>query len=180
MSIIRQRSRNLLMSGVIGFMLALTAILLVYLLMVRGNEKVIQLLLRDSQLQVTEISETDEEEPLETTEVLAVTFKVEKGQLLTEEMIGSMQVEVSILPQNAIMNPEDVIGKKATSDIEKNTILTESMVRNKDVHEVANEIVEIKGIPVPEILQLGDRVNLRIHFLPGRITQSWRIRPSSI
>ncbi len=165
MSIIRQRWKNLIISGVIGFMSALIIVMLCYLFLIRGNEEAINLVLMDSQFQVTAIAE---KEKLIKKKVYTLSETGDKGEIITRDMIQALEVDINIIPDKVVLNIDELLNKKLTIDISPLTMLTEAMVTKVELFEVKQEVIEISGIRIPEILAIGDLVNLRIHYPTGQ------------
>ncbi len=164
MSIIRQRHKNLLIAGSIGFVIAITLLILVYLILIRGNPSAMNFMLKDSHLKITE----QKAEEVKKTKVYTLLDKLEKGAVIEREMLMAIEVENRLIPVDCLTNIEDLIGKTLMLDLSPRTLLTENMISSVNGDKTAGEIVEIELERIPEIIQVGDLVNLRIHFPTGQ------------
>jgi len=164
MSIIRQRSKNLLISGAIGFFIAWIIILLVYLLLVRGNQKIIDNLRIEHQAEET----VTKEEEIPMTKVIVLNSAREKDTIITMDMLQGYELETALVPEHAMRDAEVIVGKKLAIDLDANTILSEGFLMEVDAYRTDLETVEITNIRIPENLQVSDRINLRIHYPTGQ------------
>ncbi len=163
MSIIRQRHKNLIMAGSIGFFIAMIILILVYVTVIRGNPAAVNFLLKDSQLKITQ----QKTEPVTKTKVYTLIENVEKETLVTREMLMALNVDNQLLPDNYFEDISDIVGKTTAISLSSKTILTQNMVYLAGQEDLSGEILEIEIGRIPEIIQIGDRVNLRIHFPTG-------------
>lgn len=168
MSIIRQRSKNLLFSGFIGFVSACLIITLIYVFGIRGNIKVIEWILNDSQLEVMTMSEPIETEVIERQEVIRVIRSINKDTIITSDMLETIEIDKGLEPTNYIASSDAIVGKKAKTDIDGNVIISAVMVEDPNVYEVSLETVEVQGVHYPDILAIGQYVNMRIHYPTGQ------------
>ncbi len=168
MSIIRQRSKNLIVSGLIGFICGLIVVLLIYLIGIKGNIQVIEWILNDSQLEVMTMSEPVPEEVVQTDKVIMLKGTIKKDTIISEGMLAITEVVSMNIPQNYSQKMEDLLGKKALIDIDASTILTTSMVEQLDVFQVSFETLEIQNVHYPDILSIGQPINMRIHYPTGQ------------
>lgn len=163
MSIIRQRHKNLIMAGSIGFTIAMIILILVYVTLIRGNPTAVNLLLKDSQLKITQ----QKSEPVKKTKVYTLIEDIEKDTLITREMLMAVNVDDQLLPDNCFEDLEEILGKTTAIPLSSKTILTHNMFDSGHDEDWNGEILEIEIGRIPEIIQIGDMVNLRIHFPTG-------------
>lgn len=168
MSIIRQRSKNLIFSGLIGFMSGLIVVLLVYMIGIRGNIKVIEWILNDSQLEVMTMSEPVEEPVVIKEKAVVLNTSVTKGTIITEDMLKVVDIESSNLPSSYYQVTKDLIGEKALIDLEALMIVTDGMTEKRNVFQVSYETLEIVSVHYPDILAIGQSINMRIHYPTGQ------------
>lgn len=171
MSFIRKRQRNLIIAGMMGFLIAVLFISGMYVFGIRGNDKVINWILEDSQLEVNTVKEVNDvvdEVLLETMDVYTLLDTVKVGELVQRENLLKMTIESRYVPEHAIINIEQLIGKKALIDLEEKMILTKQMVINENEQIGVLQTAEFRNIHVPNLLKTGDYVNLRIHFPSGQ------------
>lgn len=171
MSFIRKRQKNILLAGISGFFVALMLLSVTYFIFIRGNVAAIDWLLEDSQLEVNTMPNTMELEiPQEV--VMADVYTLIEGvavdTVIEEQMIMKLSIEDRFVPRNAFRDKEEIVGKKASIDIDSIMILTESMLFETGTDYIVSQTAEIQNIHVPDLLQVGDDVNLRIHFPSGQ------------
>jgi len=164
MSIIRRRHKNLMIAGSIGFFVALIVIIMVYISIVRGNPEAINWILNDSQLQ---ISEMRQEEAIKV-KTYVLLESVEAGTIILKEMLMAMEVDERVIPDHLVEEMETIIGQSATVSIPAKAILTTDFFKNSIKKEIESEVCEVQLNDIPEIIQTGDRINLRVHFPSGQ------------
>lgn len=168
MSIIRQRSKNLIFSGLIGFISGLIVVLMVYMVGIRGNVKVIEWILNDSQLEVMTMSEPVDEPVIAKEKVVRLKTSLLKDSIITEDMLETVEVEASNVPTNHIRDIQKLIGEKTLIDLEPLTTMTKSMTERTNVYQVSFETLEIQNVHYPDILAIGQCINMRIHYPTGQ------------
>lgn len=171
MSFIRKRQKNLIFAGVFGFFTAVLIVFIIYFVGVRGNIKIINWLLEDSQLEVNTVKvvQPEMEEAIVTTgDVYTLVEGIKKGDLVIQENILKMTIETRYIPEKSFRNIEEIIGKKALINIESPMILNQDMFIEEEQEFSSVETMELKEIHIPDLLIEGDQVNLRIHFPSGQ------------
>lgn len=166
MSVIRQRRKNMIVSGLVGFLLAVIVLILMYLFWIRGNEVIMNVILRDSNYKVTAIKSVPEE--VVKKKVYTLTNGLAQGEIITGDKILALELEERLVPESAVVNKEDLLNKKAKIDLGSMIVICNSMIEEEMVYTVDREIVEIHDVRIPEILSVGDRVNVRIHYPAGQ------------
>lgn len=164
MSIIRRRHKNMFIAGCIGFFVALITITILYAFLVRGNQKAMNWILNDSQLQINEVKK---EQPVKTKTYILMEG-ISQGETVTKEMLMAMEVEERIIPEKFVDDMTHIVGRTAVVDIPAKAILTESFFMGPEVESDSLETVEIRLESIPEIIGIGDLINLRIHFPSGQ------------
>lgn len=164
MSIIRRRHKNMFIAGCIGFFVALIVITILYASLIRGNQKAMNWILNDSQLQINEVKK---EQPVKIKTYILMEG-ISQGETVTKEMLMAMEVEERIIPEKFVDDITHIIGRTAAVDIPAKAILTESFFGSSEVETDSMETVEIRLESIPEIIGVGDVVNLRIHFPSGQ------------
>ena len=168
MSIIRQRSKNLIFAGLIGFMSGLIVVLFVYMIGIRGNIKVIEWILNDSQLEVMTMTEPLDEPEVKKEKVVRLKKSVSKDSIITEDMLEVVEVEASSIPSNHYKEIQGLLGEKTLIDLEPLVIVTDSMSEKTNVFQVSFETLEIQNVHYPDILAVGQSINMRIHYPTGQ------------
>jgi hypothetical protein len=166
MSLIRQRTKNLIAAGFIGFFVAISLLSLLSIFILRGNASVIEWILADNSLQVIKALPKEEEVPK--IGVYLLTEAVSKDQVITQRMLKRVDLLETIVPPNAVVDMNQVLNKKATMDLEVNTLLSHQFIREPELVEANLELVEITDIRIPQLVAVGDSINLRIHFPTGQ------------
>lgn len=165
MSLIRQRTKNLIAAGISGFVIGTIVLGLLGTAVVIKNEAIAAWIMNVMSTRQSKQVEAVEEAKIG---VYLLTQPVEKGDLIAQEMLKRVDLVEAIIPSDALKNVQDIINKKAVMHLETNTMLTETLVIEPDLTEVTADLVEISAIHVPEILEVGDLINLRIHFPTGQ------------
>jgi len=166
MSIIRQRKKNLILSGFIGFFAALIMLLTVYVIFLRGQESFVQFLLSDNQYQV--INQEAKSEKVEKIKVYTVVADMEEATVITRDMLRAVEVDRQLLANTVMTDLEEIVGKKTCLRLSAKTFITKNMLKEASSYDIPYEIVEISGLKVPEILTVSDKINLRIHYPSGQ------------
>lgn len=160
---IRQRTKNLVMAGVVGFILSIIIMIVIYLVAIRGNPAVINRLLGPPSGEVQKSAP----EPVKV-KVYTVLNKLERGERIVGSNLQMMEVDQLIVPQTSFDSLEQLDGQVATVSIEPLQIITQTMVQQEQAGNDYRETVEIYQVDIPSFFEVGDKVNLRIHFPPGQ------------
>ena len=163
MSIIRQRHKNQLIAGSIGFFAALILVLTVYLTAIRGNPEAMNMLLVDSHLEVEKVTETD----VSKEKVYIFLEDTPKGIEISREMLQAVEVNSRLLADSCILNMEDIIGFRTAGDVAAKTFITAELLTREEKLAADLETVEIHLENIPEIIETGDFINVHIHFPTG-------------
>jgi len=166
MSLIRQRSKNLLIAGVCGFFIALLCVIGISIFVLRGNVQAVTWLLADKTVDIVE--RKPEENIEKKIGVYLLTQSVQKNQVISQTMLKRVDLLESLVPKNAVLDIEQIINKKGVMNLEENTLITQQLILDLDLQEVMSELIEIRDIPFPQIFAQGDRINLRIHYPSGQ------------
>ena len=91
--------------------------------------------------------------------VYSATKNLPKGTIITEENV-CQELRYMDVPQELFVS-QDVFGKRINHDVEKGTCLTDAML---EYDNPQSREVFISEIDIPEFLQSGDRVDIRIRY----------------
>lgn len=157
MSVIRQRQKNLLMAWLLG------------VLMTGG---IITLIITFYQLDIKSILSKKEEtvkiEEFKKEEIFVAIKEIKKGSIIQKSDIGVIEYEQEIIPKLVVLNKNEIIGKKALSNISIKTPITKNMVfKDGDIDKDIRE-QEFKMIYLPSKLSAGEYVDVRINFPTGQ------------
>lgn len=168
MTVLRQRHKNMILAGLVGFLLALVIVVMIYIFGVSNNPKVIQWFLREH-LQSIQITHEDKEKnpPHALEKVYVFKNSLLENDRITAEDFSEKMIDQTLVPEQRILHPEDLIGKKLKCDASLNMIATATMVYEEKEREHVKESVEVMDIKVPEFIQDADLINLRIHYPTG-------------
>ena len=168
MTVLRQRHKNMMLAGSIGFLLALVLIIIVYIIGIRGNPKFIRWVLQEEKLQVEETKEEPEISKPILTEVYVFNGGLRENDIIKEEDVSVTLIDQELLPDQTIQNSKELIGKKIKCDSTSKMIATKTMVYEEKSRAEIKESVEMLDISVPEFINESDRINLRIHYPTGQ------------
>ncbi len=163
MSIIRKRQRKLIGIGVIGFSAGAILMMLLALWIIRYQEDWIVGLQEGRDVE-------QKEEIIEKESVYTVIEAVAKGERVTKEKLMRMEVEPRFVPTNYIKDIASIEGKRTKMALEPRMLLTRSMVESEATPylEEGMERIEISALHTPKLMEVGDRVNIRIQFPTGQ------------
>lgn len=163
MSIIRKRQRKLIGIGFIGFCIGAILMVLLGTWVIRYQKDFVDGLQQG-------VNHKPKEEVIEKTSVYTVVESVQKGEIVTKEMLMRMEIEPRYVPINRVEDRATIMGRRAKMDLEPKMLLTTSMVESDRTPylEEGMERVEISALHTPKLLQVGDHVNIRIQFPTGQ------------
>lgn len=156
MSIIRQRRKNLIISGVLGFLIGafiLTACAYLYRVPLA------------TWLQLTPASQVIVPELLP---ALVAAKPIEKGSILGMEDIRRILVEPSGKVVDHFADVTELVGKKTAIDIDTNVPFTQPMFVEDHLVQKDLRIYEVSSVELPYHLSEGDIVDIRIAFPTGQ------------
>lgn len=156
MSIIRQRRKNLIVSGVLGFMIGA--------LIITGAAYV----LRQPLANRLNISPEVQVEVPERAAAIVAAKPIAKGSIIDEGDVMSMMVEAEGKVMDHFSDVTDLIGKKAVIDIDKNMPLTLPMFVDDRLILQNLRLYEVSFVELPYHLAVGDTVDVRIAFPTGQ------------
>ena len=168
MTVLRQRHKNMLLAGSIGFLLAMVILVLVYIIGIRNNPKVMNLLIQQEKIE-TQIKkdETSNVKPT-MTQVYVFNEGLRENDVITANDFSTREIDVNYVPDQRIQDSKELIGKKIKCDSSSKMIATKTMVYEEKTRGDLKESIEILNISVPEFIQESDRINLRIHYPTGQ------------
>ncbi len=89
--------------------------------------------------------------------VVFAVRKIKEGETITEDLLEKRKINISQVHSQSIKDTEEIIGKKAKADIEKNEIILSSRVtNNRNFEEI---IVNDKNSRLFTVEFKGDQVN---------------------
>lgn len=154
MSLIRQRKKNMIIAGIVGALLAIVVVGGVYIFFEAPS------------LEAIFIEREEKPEP-KRTGVYTVIEPKKPGEVIEEADIMEVLVEEAFLVENVITDSNKIIGKRSAISIQNMNIITEDMIQIHTVKSV-NDIVEINEVLIPVNLELGEYVDVRIHYPTGQ------------
>lgn len=100
--------------------------------------------------------------------VWLLTSEIEAGHAIKDADLTSVLMPLSEVPDNALFNKEDALGKIAKLSMQANTMLVDSMLfeNGKTPDDLRNR--QFALIELPTDLQAGDFVDVRINFPGGQ------------
>ncbi len=104
-----------------------------------------------------------EEEPI-TYEVVVLKNALRKGEIINSENLKKVNTNKDI-PNSLTEN--ELIGKEISIDMHENIALTKAMLTNVHSYESKDRLYEFSFIKLPNILEAGDFVDIRIRFKTG-------------
>lgn len=166
MTVIRQRTRNLILAGLIG---ALSMLILASGIGIWGYQALTnaeQETIAAYQLQIEEAERRWNEYETSMQEVYVLSRDIEAGTTITEDLLMKSVISKQWIPQN-ILSKQDAVGKVVKIDIQKNTALSPSMLFEEGVLPDDLRNNEFRMIVLPSKLQAGDFADIRIKFPTG-------------
>ncbi len=169
MTVLRQRHKNMILAGVIGFLLALVCVIFVYIIGVQNNPKVAQWLIdKQKNIEHDDKNYDGEEMPVVLTKAYVFTKVIEEDDNIREDDVMETMIDQRFLPEGVIKNAEEFIGKKIKCKSTPNMILTSTLVYEEKEQGDVKERIEVLNLHVPEFIQEMERINLRIHYPTGQ------------
>ena len=156
MSIIRQRRKNLIISGLLGFLLA--ALLLT----------VLAYFYRQPLAEWAGIAPVMTVTLPEKVPVLAAAKPIAKGTVLAEDHLTTIYVEVGSEVVSPFSEPSQLLGKTTALDIDRHLPFTEPMFFRETLMDRDLRLYEVSFVELPYHLQPGDIVDIRIAFPTGQ------------
>ncbi|MBN2220976.1 MAG: hypothetical protein JW708_02140 [Vallitaleaceae bacterium] len=162
MSILRQRQKNLLLAGTIGFFIALVIIGGVIATLFMSGYQIPERYIKQQEI-------IEEPRPLVVKKsVYLFMADVKKDELLQQNQFQIVELEEQFVPENAITDLQQIEHKCTKSDTKKNTLLTSDLFYDPNLFKIDSDIVEINDLYLPSHLEVGDEVNIRIAFPSGQ------------
>lgn len=108
----------------------------------------------------------EEVKPVPKQTVITVSHPVKLGDVITEEDIVEMEVEEERIPLGSFTQKEEVLGKKAWTRLEPKVVLNQDLFYSENIDFMQN-LQEVTLVKLPENLEIGDYIDLRIQFPSG-------------
>ncbi|PKM54387.1 MAG: hypothetical protein CVV00_08330 [Firmicutes bacterium HGW-Firmicutes-5] len=156
MSIIRQRTKNLLMAGFLGVVLCLLVI------------TVLSLMFREEISDFLSTTIYQEKEVALTHPIVVASKSLKKGSILTKEDVTLSQIGAEKSIASSYTEASLLLGKKLLMDVDKNLPLTPSMFMEDALVDKNLRIYEFGFIELPYLLEDTDVVDVRIAFPTGQ------------
>jgi hypothetical protein len=121
---------------------------------------------KPSSIEGREANQTDilnSENPSEKIDVIVVSKRIEKGEIIKREKILLVKRFKNYLPVNPITTYESAVGKVAEATLEKNVILAADMLANKEKEVKSDERIsnyELQGGLVLDLVKEGDYIDI--------------------
>lgn len=162
MSILRQRQKNLLLAGTVGFFIALVIIGGIIATLFISGYQIPERFIKQEEI-------VEETLPLVLKKsVYLFMADVKKDELLQKNQFQIVELEEQFVPENAITDLQQIEHKCTKSDTKKNTLLTSDLFYDPNLFKIDSDIVEINDLYLPSHLEVGDEVNIRIAFPSGQ------------
>ena len=156
MSIIRQRRKNLLLSGILGFMLATVTLVV-------GGFIFRQVIAE--KLDLTPVMAVEEAVFLPS---IVAARPIEKGSLLDGDDVMTIMVEENSKVKDHYSDITDLIGKKTALNIDVNMPMTPGLFVEEAIVHKDLRLFEVSFVELPYTLAVGDVVDIRIAFPTGQ------------
>lgn len=162
MAILRQRQKNLLLAGIMGFLCAM--VILgggITLLLFRGYqipEKYIRNELKTNEMKVESVKRT----------VYLFSFDKNQDEMLQDHEYRAIEMNEEDIPSNAVQDIAQISNKCLSTSVKANELLTVDRFYDPNLFLVDSDVVEINDIYLPAHLEVGDEVNIRIMFPSGQ------------
>lgn len=156
MSIIRQRRKNLIVSGLLGFLIS--ALLLI------GFGFFFRVQLADYLGVIPEpVIIEPERQP-----TIVASRPIAKGTILDDDDVTVIMVETSAKVMDHFQDTSDLIGKKTAIDIDQNMPLSIAMFIEDHLIDNDDRLYEVSFVELPYHLSAGEVVDVRIAFPTGQ------------
>jgi SAF domain len=166
MTVIRQRTKNLMMAGSIGalFMLIVSsgAVFWGYQELQESHQTAITAF----ENKVKEAEQLLLEQQQDKQKVYVLKQDIPAGTMISEEAIEMIELSKDVVPLNVVAK-QDAIGKLTKIDIQKNTPLIQSMLFENGITPQDLRNNEFRMITLPSKLKAGDYTDIRIKFPTG-------------
>lgn len=156
MSIIRQRRKNLIVSGLLGFMIGTLMLTVLGFLFKAPLAELAGV-----------IPEPIVIEP-ERTPAIVASRPIAKGTVLDRDDVVVIMVETDTKVTDHYTEPGELIGKKTTMDIDKNMPMTPPMFIEAAMLDNEDRLYEVSFVELPYHLLAGEQVDVRIAFPTGQ------------
>lgn len=167
MSMIRQRTKNLIVAGVVGAvaMGAVSSGGAVYLIKHQANEQ--KEIRAQYEAKLAEANKLLQQQQAVMKSVVVTGKEVKAGAKLTEADLKTIEIPETEAPTNMILNKKDLIGKVVKIDVGQNTPLISSMVFDEGPTPSDLRSQEYNVIVLPTKVQKGQFLDIRITFPTG-------------
>lgn len=167
MSVIRQRTKNLLAAGVAGAVImgVIFSGGAVFVYKQQAEEK--KQIRSEYEQKLQETEQLLQQELAVKKSVVVSSGELKAGVKLTEKNLKTVQISEKDAPANMIQNPDDLVGKVVKIDVGENTPIISSMVFNEGPTPADLRFHEYNVMILPTKLQKGQYVDVRISFPTG-------------
>lgn len=168
MSVIRQRTKNLIYAGLVGALATaiVSTVLGIFTYSQWSKEKAI--IRADYEQKLLEAEQIKQEQSKQRKKVLVAKKNIKAGQKLTTEQFTQVELPSDQIPENIIVSPKQLDGKITKIDISKNGTVLPSMLFEEDITPDDLRNSEYTEIILPTKLTKDDFVDVRINFPTGQ------------
>lgn len=167
MSIIRQRTKNLIVAGVIGAVAMGLVSSGGAVFMYKQQEKEQKKIRSNYEQRLQDAEKLILQEQAVKKRVVVSTGKVEAGEKLTKDHLKTIEIAETDAPANMIQNIDDLVGKIVKIEVGQNTPIISSMVFEEAPTPIDLRLHEYNVMILPTKLQIGQFVDVRITFPTG-------------
>lgn len=153
---IRQRKKNLILAGLAGALITGLPLLGTTIFFTMENLAVRQ--------QVEEYQRN--EEKTEHGVLYILNTKKERGEVLEQQDITAVEVNGE-LSEIRTVTLDQLIGKQIRSSAEAGTMISEELLSEETLPEEDQRKLELNYIRIPELLNQGELIDIRVHFENG-------------
>lgn len=166
MTVIRQRTKNLMMAGSIGalFMLVVSSGAVFWGYQELQESHRTEIITFENQ--VKEAEQLLLEQQRDKQKVYVLNQDIPAGTMISEEVIEMIELSKDVVPRN-VVTKEDAIGKITKIEIAKSTPIIGSMLFENGVTPQDLRNNEFRMITLPSKLKAGDYTDVRIKFPTG-------------
>ncbi|WP_149847062.1 SAF domain-containing protein [Paenibacillus sp. 37] len=167
MSKVRQRTKNLIIAGVVGAlsMGVLSTGGAIYLIKQQAKEQKVLRMHYESQLVEAEALLQHQQSTMKT--VVVASKPLKEGDKLKKENLKVIQIPETDAPTNMVQTPDDLYGKIVKIDVGENTPVINSMVFDNGPTPRDQRIQEYNVMLLPTKLKKGQFVDVRLTFPTG-------------
>ncbi|TCK99711.1 flagellar basal body P-ring formation chaperone FlgA [Natranaerovirga hydrolytica] len=159
MSIIRQRTKNLLVAGFVGALIMASIGMAIFTFM--------HIEMKALKIEISNMESIEVEEPIPRKDMYVFNQLIEAGDVIGEGDIMMVSAEEGLIPQNAITNKEEIVGKSTKLSVTTNMpVISDLLFTAEDIRDDLR-IQEYSLFFLPSRLKTNDVIDIRITFPNG-------------